>query len=109
MFSMALDCCVNSCFLAPFTSTMSLIRSYISITNRSSSNTDSGLISLGMDSSSEKASLTSGKYFQISQTVFFPLPAKAETVSHPVKRETLAEYDIIWDKRCQKAAFHATV
>ena len=34
-FSRLLDFCVNSCFLASLISTMSLVRSYIKITNRS--------------------------------------------------------------------------
>ena len=41
-------------------------------------------------SSSMKASVTSVKDFQVTQAVFFPLPANADTVSHP---ERLGESD----------------
>ena len=87
MFSRVLDFRVKSCFLASFTSVLSLVRSYISTTNCScsSSNIDHSLTSLGMHRSSLNASFTSGKDFQVSQAVFFPLPANAATVSHPVK------------------------
>ncbi|KAK3878933.1 hypothetical protein Pcinc_016476 [Petrolisthes cinctipes] len=84
MLSRALDLCAKSCFLASFTSIMSLVRSYINTTKRSSSDIDSSLTSLGMRKSSSKASVTSGNTFQISQAVFFPLPVNEDTVSHPV-------------------------
>ena len=38
-----------------------------------------------MHRSSLKALVTSDKDFQVSHAVFFPLPEKADTVSHPVK------------------------
>ena len=85
MLSRVLDLCAKSCFLATFTSMMSLVRSYISTTKRSNSYIDSSLTSLGMRNSSSKASITSGNTFQISQAVFFPLPANEDTVSHPVR------------------------
>ena len=85
MLCRALDLCAKSCFLASFTSMVWLVRSYISTTKHSSSDIDSSVISLGMRKSSSKASVTSGNPFQISQAVFFPLPANEDTVSHPVR------------------------
>ena len=52
MLSRALDLCAKSYFLASFTSMVSLVRSYISTTKRSSSDIDSSLTSLGMRKSS---------------------------------------------------------
>ena len=77
--------CAKGCFLASLTSMMSLVRSYISTMKRSSSDFDSLLTSLGMRKSSSEASITSGNTFQISQAVFFPLPANEDTVLHPVR------------------------
>jgi len=85
MFSRVLDFCLKSCFLASFTSVLSLVQSYISTTNRSSGNIDPSRTSLGMHRSSSNASFTSGKDVQVFQAVFFPLPANADTVSHPVE------------------------
>ena len=75
----------KNCFLASFSSMLSLVPSYISTTTHSNSNTDPSLTSLGMHKSSLKALVTSEKDFQVSHSVFFSLPAKADTVSHPVK------------------------
>ena len=61
MFSRVVDFCVKSCYLASFTFMLSLFRSYINITNRSSNNIDHSLTSLGRHRSSLKASFTSGK------------------------------------------------
>ena len=85
MLSRALGLCAKSCFLASFTSLMSLARSYISTTMRSSSDIDSSLTSLGMRNSSSKASVTAGNTFQISQAVFFRLPTNEDTESHPMR------------------------
>ena len=85
MLSRALDLCAKSCFLASFTSMMSLVRSYISTMKRSSSDIDSSVTSPGMRKSYSKASVTSGNTFQISQAVFFPPPVNKDTVSHPVR------------------------
>lgn len=85
MFSRVLCFWVKRCFLASFTFMLSLVQSYISTTNRSSSNIDSSLTSLGIHGSSLNASVISGKVFQVNQAVFFPLPANVDTVSHLVK------------------------
>ena len=83
--SKVLDFCEKSCFLVSFTSVLSLVQSYISTTNRSNSNIDPSLILLGMHRSSLKSLVTSEKDFQVSYAVLFPLPSKADTVSHPKK------------------------
>ena len=45
------------------------------------SDLDPSLTSLGMARSSCRASVTSGKDFQVSQAVFFPQPANSESVT----------------------------
>ena len=85
MFSRVLDFCVKSCFFASFTSLLSLVLSCISTTNRSSSNIYPPLTSLGMHRSSLKVPFTTGKSFQLSHAVFFPLPANEDIVSQSVK------------------------
>ena len=69
-----------------------LVRSYISTMKYSSSDIDSSLTSLGMRKSSSKASVTCGNTFQTSKAVFFPLPAKEDTVSHPVRARKMGLY-----------------
>ena len=41
-------------------------------------------ISVGACASSSSASVSSGNEFYVAQTVFFPCPTNADTVSHPV-------------------------
>ena len=56
------------------------VRSYIRTTQRSSSDIDSSLLPYVL-----KASVTSENTFHISHAFSFPLPAKDDTVSQPVK------------------------
>ena len=58
--------------------------SYSSTTNLSMADILCEEIALGADARSRNASVTSGKVAQTTHAVFFPRPAKAETVSHPV-------------------------
>ena len=85
MLTRDLEFCEKCCFLVSFTSMLSLVRSYISTRNISSRNIDSSLTSFGIPRSSLKALVTSGKDLQVTQAVYFPLPSKKDTVSHPVK------------------------
>ena len=80
IFFRVLDLCVKSFFLPSFTSMLSLVRSYISTTNRSgSSDIDSSLTSLDMPWSSLHASVTSRKTFQSSrQSSFLCLPTQTQ-------------------------------
>ena len=60
------------------------MRSYGSTMNLSMADIVCEEITLGTDARSRNASVTSGKVVQTAHAVFFPRPAKAETVSHPV-------------------------
>ena len=84
MFSIDLDFWLKSGFLALLTSMQSLVQSYISTTKCSSRDIDSSLTSVIMAVSSRNASFTSEMDFHVSHAVFFPLPANADVVSHPV-------------------------
>ena len=68
--SRVFDFCVISCFLASFTSMLSLVRSYTTTTNRSSSDIASSLTSVDMPWNSLHTSVTSGKtLLQVLQAV----------------------------------------
>ena len=77
-----LDFCMNSFFLAPFTSRHSLVLSYIRTTKCSNCIIQASLISPPrMFVISKNASLTSGNTFHVSQAVFFPLPPKDDSIA----------------------------
>ena len=66
-------------------STEELVLSYISITNLSVTRIVSLEMDHGAQSMASKASGDSGNGALTDQAVFFPWPAKDDTVSHPVK------------------------
>ena len=76
---------VNMVFLASFTSSLALVRSYISITNR-------WLVGMAFESLSAvgvllrdlNTSVPSWYAIQVFQAVFFLLPANVDVWSHPV-------------------------
>ena len=70
------------------TDTWSLVRSYSSTTNRSSSTSiqsTSSPITLGISIIPRNASMTLGKLCQVFQVIFFPRPSNEDTVSLPVR------------------------
>ena len=68
-----------SCFIHP---EHALVLSCIRITKRSSRRMDISLFCTFVIS--KNASVTSGKTFQVSHAIYFLLPLKEGTVSHPV-------------------------
>lgn len=76
---------VKICLLAAFTVVHSDDRSYIKTTNLSRTAKSHSAIVAGAFESLAKTSVTSGYDLHVSHAVFFPLLAKEEVVSHPVK------------------------
>ncbi len=86
MFSKDLAFLENSSCLTSLTSVKLLVRSYISITNRSITLMHASSISSGIIISASRMGVSSAEYtFHTSHAVFFPLPLKKDTVSHPVR------------------------
>ena len=78
--------CAGNFFLVSLTLVLLLVLSYSKMTKRSRRSMHASLIGLvGVAASCRKISVTAGKLFQTVNAVFLPLPAKQDTVSHPVK------------------------